>query len=139
MAWQHFNARENVSSRIRPAALAAFAALQAPEGRNAASAASAAGVSSEIGDLIRAETAANAATAARVRANSDFLAEADARPDDAWTDEDWQAAYDERAGILEYDAGLPRAEAERLAREQVFGDRPIGNVRLTVARDGTSR
>lgn len=59
--------------------------------------------------------------------------------DDGWTDEDWQAAYDERAGILEYDEGLPRAEAERLAREQVFGDRPIGNVRLTVARDGTSR
>lgn len=59
--------------------------------------------------------------------------------DDAWTDEDWQAAYDERAGILEYDEGLPRAEAEKLARQQVFGYRPIGSVRLTIAREGTSR
>lgn len=50
--------------------------------------------------------------------------------DDAWTDEDWQAAYDERAGILEYVEGLPRAEAERLARVQVFGDRPTGKVIL---------
>jgi hypothetical protein len=29
--------------------------------------------------------------------------------------EDWQAAYDERAGVREFDGGLPRAEAERLA------------------------
>ena len=29
--------------------------------------------------------------------------------------EDWQAAFDERAGHLEYDCHLPRAEAERLA------------------------
>ena len=35
--------------------------------------------------------------------------------------EDWQAAFDERAGILEFDEGLPRAEAERLACEQIFG------------------
>jgi hypothetical protein len=33
--------------------------------------------------------------------------------------EDLQAAYDERAGILEYDHHLPRAEAERLARNQI--------------------
>lgn len=33
-------------------------------------------------------------------------------PDDA------QAAFDERAGILEFDSGLPRDEAERLARIQ---------------------
>jgi hypothetical protein len=32
--------------------------------------------------------------------------------------EDQIAAFEERAGILEYDEGLPRAEAERLAREQ---------------------
>lgn len=50
-------------------------------------------------------------------------------------DEDWQAAYDERAAILEYDEGLPRAEAERLARMQVFGDRPCGNVKLTATRE----
>ena len=29
--------------------------------------------------------------------------------------------FEERAAILEYDEGLPRAEAERLAREQMFG------------------
>lgn len=34
-------------------------------------------------------------------------------PDDA------QVAFDERAGILEYDCGLPRDEAERLARIQI--------------------
>ncbi|MBN9440705.1 hypothetical protein [Bosea sp. (in: a-proteobacteria)] len=33
--------------------------------------------------------------------------------------DDAQAAFDERAGILEYDCGLPRDEAERLARIQV--------------------
>lgn len=30
-----------------------------------------------------------------------------------------QAAFDERAGILEFDCGLPRDEAERLARIQI--------------------
>lgn len=38
-------------------------------------------------------------------------------PDDA------QAAFDERAGILEYDCGLPRDEAERLARIQISSTR----------------
>ena len=57
------------------------------------------------------------------------------RNGDGWIDEDWQAAYDERAGILEFMEGLPRAEAERLAKEQVFGDRPTGNVKLTIARE----
>jgi hypothetical protein len=38
----------------------------------------------------------------------------------AWDEEvDWQAAFDERAAILEYDGGLSRPEAERLAREQI--------------------
>lgn len=32
--------------------------------------------------------------------------------------EDQIAAFEERAGILEYDEGLPRDEAEQLAREQ---------------------
>lgn len=31
---------------------------------------------------------------------------------DGWSAEDWQARFDERAGIVEFDAGLPRAEAE---------------------------
>ncbi|WP_156369033.1 hypothetical protein [Methylobacterium sp. Leaf100] len=39
--------------------------------------------------------------------------------DDAWNENDWQAAFDERAGVLEYDEGLPRSQAEALAREQI--------------------
>ncbi len=41
--------------------------------------------------------------------------------DKDWSEEDWQAAFDERAGILEFDEGLPRTVAEKLASEQVFG------------------
>jgi hypothetical protein len=35
----------------------------------------------------------------------------------AWTDEDWQALFDERAGIMEFDGGFARAEAEAAAAE----------------------
>ena len=31
---------------------------------------------------------------------------------DGWSAEDWQVFFDERAGIAEFDGGLPRAEAE---------------------------
>jgi hypothetical protein len=34
-------------------------------------------------------------------------------------------AYEERAAIMEYDGGLPRAEAERLAMEEVVGRRRV--------------
>ena len=34
---------------------------------------------------------------------------------DSWSIEDWQAFFDERAGIAEYDDGLSRQEAEALA------------------------
>jgi hypothetical protein len=34
-------------------------------------------------------------------------------------DEDWQAAFDERAAILEFDQGMPREEAEPLAWRQI--------------------
>lgn len=34
-----------------------------------------------------------------------------------WGAEDWQAFFDERAGIAEYDGGAPRREAERQAFE----------------------
>ena len=34
-----------------------------------------------------------------------------------WDTEDWQAHFDERAGIGEHDGGLPRADAERQAFE----------------------
>lgn len=36
---------------------------------------------------------------------------------DGWSDEDWRALYDERAGIAEFDGGLPRPAAEALAFE----------------------
>jgi hypothetical protein len=35
-----------------------------------------------------------------------------------WDESDWHFAFEERAAILEYDEGLPRAEAEALAAEQ---------------------
>jgi len=34
---------------------------------------------------------------------------------DSWAVEDWKALFDERAGIAEFDGGLPRAQAETLA------------------------
>jgi hypothetical protein len=34
---------------------------------------------------------------------------------DGWSAEDWQAYFDERAGIAEFDGGLPRPEAEARA------------------------
>jgi len=34
---------------------------------------------------------------------------------DGWTPDDWQTFFDERAGIAEYDSGLPREEAEARA------------------------
>ena len=37
----------------------------------------------------------------------------------AWTEEDWQALFDERAGIMEFDGGLPRKEAETAAANEV--------------------
>jgi hypothetical protein len=37
--------------------------------------------------------------------------------DDGWSAEDWQAFHDERAGRLEFDAGMPRPEAEAEAFE----------------------
>lgn len=37
-----------------------------------------------------------------------------------WDGEDWQTAYEERAAVLEYDAGMPRGDAELLAREQII-------------------
>ena len=36
---------------------------------------------------------------------------------DSWSAEDWQVFFDERAGIAEFDGGLPRPEAEAYAFE----------------------
>jgi hypothetical protein len=46
--------------------------------------------------------------------------------------EDWQAAYDERAAVREFDGGLIRAEAERLAYADTVADlgEPPPNVQL---------
>jgi hypothetical protein len=35
--------------------------------------------------------------------------------EDGWSAEDWQVFFDERAGIVEFDGGLPRPEAEAQA------------------------
>ena len=40
-----------------------------------------------------------------------------------WDDADWQFAIEERAAVLEYDEGLPRADAEVLAAEQIAARR----------------
>jgi len=40
-----------------------------------------------------------------------------------WDDEDWQAAYEERAAVLEFDGCLSREEAERLARLEIEDQR----------------
>ena len=39
------------------------------------------------------------------------------KPFQSWDAGDWRAWYDERAAILEFDAGLPRSEAEARAYE----------------------
>lgn len=36
-----------------------------------------------------------------------------------WSEGDWSALYDERAGIMEFDGGLPRTEADEYARREV--------------------
>src|SRR5262249_8323415 len=39
--------------------------------------------------------------------------------EDGWSAEDWQVFFEERAGIVEFDGGLPRAEAEAIARREM--------------------
>jgi hypothetical protein len=43
-----------------------------------------------------------------------------------WDEEYWQAAFDERAAILEFDQGLPREDAEGLAWRQIETERKRG-------------
>lgn len=40
-------------------------------------------------------------------------------PHNDYDDEYWQEMFEERAAIMEYDGGLPREEAEQLAKELV--------------------
>jgi len=46
----------------------------------------------------------------------------------AWMEEDWQALFDERAGIMEFDGGLSRAEAETAADEGVRSLRALSGL-----------
>jgi hypothetical protein len=43
-----------------------------------------------------------------------------------WDELDWKVAFEERAAILEYDEGLSRRDAERLARQQINEQRLQG-------------
>ena len=43
------------------------------------------------------------------------------QPETTWDAEDRQAHFDERTAIMEFDGVLDRAEAERLARLEVYG------------------
>jgi hypothetical protein len=38
-----------------------------------------------------------------------------------WDGVDWYAYCNERAGILEYDEGLTREQAEQFAKAEIFG------------------
>lgn len=42
-------------------------------------------------------------------------------PFSAFDADDWRAAFEERAAIMEYDGGLSREDAERLARDEIDG------------------
>ena len=62
--------------------------------------------------------ASSAAAGRRARSPSRHKAEIVVllRPaEDGWSAEDWQVFFEERAGIVEFDGGLPRAEAEAQA------------------------
>jgi hypothetical protein len=56
--------------------------------------------------------------------------EATAQPRSNFTNEDWQASFDERAGIREFDGEMRRDEAEALALQDTIaalGSRPRTN------------
>jgi hypothetical protein len=48
--------------------------------------------------------------------NPDFSITTRHRPGSIWDAADWQADYEERAGIIEFDGNLPRTTAEKMAR-----------------------
>lgn len=60
-------------------------------------------------------------------ANLSALIETDINNNGSWDAADWQAYYDERAAIAEYDGGLSRAEAEALAFESCVAEWLIRN------------
>jgi|GEM_PF-524865 len=52
---------------------------------------------------------------AAIRANKPEIMELLGRREPAWSQDDWQAFFDERAGIAEYDGGQTRDKAEETA------------------------
>ena len=69
--------------------------------------------------LLQADGPPSAALLDLIRLHKEAIKALLARDDVGWSGEEWLAQFDERAGILEFDEGLPRAEAERLAAEEV--------------------
>ena len=53
------------------------------------------------------------------------------RGNHGWLAENWQALLDERAGMMEFDGGLSRAEAEAFAAEEVAQQRQAVGSNLT--------
>jgi hypothetical protein len=67
--------------------------------------------------ILRSAAKADAGLVERIRSHKAEIRALLRQP--AWFEEDWQALFDERAGIMEYDGGLSRAEAEAGAAEEV--------------------
>ena len=109
MAYRRFKLPEMAST---PATLATFATVRPSEAGSVATVANVAGPEPKMRNRDHLQSVASVASVAAPE------------PDFAhWDEEDWRAAFEERAAILEYDGGHSRAEAERLAREEVFGTR----------------
>ncbi len=70
-------------------------------------------------DPANTQTVASVANVADSKPKSVFPAAAPADLYASWDEEDWRAAFEERAGILEYDGGHSRQDAERLARAEI--------------------
>jgi hypothetical protein len=69
------------------------------------------------------ETVANVASVAGPEPKTALHAVSSINPYAGWDDEDWRTAFEERAGILEYDSGYSRQDAERLAQEEIDEER----------------
>jgi len=83
-------------------------------------AAAAAGVSVTIdGDelVLRADSEPDAAVVALIREHKPQIAHLLRQA--GWSETDWQALFDERAAILEYDGGFSRSEAEQRATDEM--------------------
>jgi len=84
-------------------------------------AAAAAGVSVTIdGDklVLRADSQPDAAVVDLIREHKPQIAHLLRQA--GWSETDWQALFDERAGIMEYDGGYSRGEAEQRATDEIM-------------------